>query len=109
MLRILAPILLVFSIGSGAGQDSPARGSSLRRLQFSPDGRYVLAQNDSEITVLDVEPFAILFRIPTRYATDAQFTPDSGSVVFVRLSRARGFPEDCLGKIGCSGGAVEHR
>jgi WD40 repeat protein len=83
MLRFLAPILLVFSIGSGAGQDSPAQRSSIRRLQFSPDGRYVLAQDDTVVAVLAVEPFTILFRISTQSATDAQFTPDSGSVVFV--------------------------
>lgn len=83
MLRILAPAVLLFSIGAGAGQDSPARGSSLRRLQFSQNGRYVLAQDDSEIAVLTVEPFTILFRISTQNAADAQFTPDSGSVVFV--------------------------
>ena len=82
MVRILAPILLLFAIGSGAGQDSSARAGSLRQLQFSPDGRYVLAQDDSEIAVLTVEPFVMLFRIPAQYATDAQFTPDAGSVVF---------------------------
>ena len=83
MLRIAGPILLVFSIATSAGQDSPAIGGSLHHLRFSPDGRYVLAQDDSAITVLNVEPLTTLFRIPVQYATDAQFTPDSGSVVFV--------------------------
>ena len=32
---------------------------------------------------LTLEPLTTLFRIPVQYATDAQFTPDSGSVVFV--------------------------
>jgi WD40 repeat protein len=82
LLRYIAPILLLIFISSGAGQDSSARVGSLRQLQFSPDGRYVLAQDDSEITVLSVEPFAMLFRIPAQYATDAKFTPDAGSVVF---------------------------
>lgn len=83
MLRIAGPILLVFSIATSAGQDSPAIGGSLHHLRFSPDGRYVLAQDDSAITVLTVEPLTTLFRIPVQYATDAQFTPDSGGVVFV--------------------------
>jgi hypothetical protein len=82
MLRFVASLLLVFSIGSGAGQDSPTRAGSLRQLRFSPDGRYILAQSDSELAVLTVEPFTILFRIPAQFATDAEFTPDSGSVVF---------------------------
>jgi hypothetical protein len=82
MLRSVASILLVFSIGSLAGQDSPARVASVRQLRFSPDGRYILAQSISELAVLTVEPFAILFRIPAQYATDAQFTPDSKGVVF---------------------------
>src|ERR1039457_3886297 len=83
MHRIVAPIILVLSMGSGAGQDSPAPKGSLRELRFSPDGRYVLAQDDSEITILTVQPFSILFRIPTDRAELAKFTPDSREVVFV--------------------------
>jgi len=79
----VALALLVLSMGAGAGQELHAPAGSFRQLRFSPDGRYVLAQDDVEITVLGVEHFAILFRIPAQYATDAQFTPDSGSVVFV--------------------------
>jgi hypothetical protein len=86
MLRVVAPIVLLLWIGCAAGQDSPVRGPSLRQLRFSPDGRYVLSQSDSELAVLTVEPFAILFRIPAQYATDAQFTPDSTSVVFASSS-----------------------
>jgi len=62
---------------------------ALRLLRFSPDGRYVLAQDDSEIAVLSVHPLAVLFRIPAELAGDAQFTPDSREVIFVgSLSRA---------------------
>jgi hypothetical protein len=75
--------MLVLSMGSGAGEDLPAFKGSLRQLRFSPNGRYVLAQDDSEATVLTVEPFTILFRIPAQNATAAQFTPDSRNVVFV--------------------------
>jgi hypothetical protein len=55
----------------------------LRQLRFSPDGRYVLAQNDSEVFLLTTRPFTILFRIPANSATDAQFTPDSQQMIFV--------------------------
>jgi hypothetical protein len=82
MHRIVAPIILALFMGSGASQDSPPKGS-LRQLRFSPDGRYVLAQNDSEITILTVQPFSILFRIPAEKAEVAQFTPDSQHVVFL--------------------------
>ncbi len=75
--------LLMVSLAPGrAGY--PLAAAPLRELHFSPDGRYVLAQDDAEITVLAVRPFAVLFRIPAQDATDAQFTPDSREVVFVR-------------------------
>jgi hypothetical protein len=80
--RSRLPILILLSMGYSAGQDTPALGGSIRQLRFSPDGRYALAQDDAVVTVLTLEPFAILFQIPTHYATDAQFTPDSRSVVF---------------------------
>jgi hypothetical protein len=80
---IVAPIILFLSMGSGAGQDSPAPNGSLRQLRFSPNGRYVLAQDDSEITILTVQPFSKLFRIPAEQAEIAQFTPDSQQVVFL--------------------------
>ena len=51
-------------------------------LKFSPDGRYVLAQDDSSVYVLSREPFAVLFRIDADGARPAQFTPDSTRVVF---------------------------
>jgi hypothetical protein len=64
------------------GQTGSTPPVSLRQLRFSPDGRYVLAQDDAEVTVLTVQPLTIAFRIPARNATDAQFTPDSREVVF---------------------------
>jgi hypothetical protein len=83
MHRFVAPIILALSIGSGASQDAPTPKGSLRQLRFSPDGRYVLAQDDSEITILMVQPFSILFRIPDERAEIAQFTPDSQEIVFL--------------------------
>jgi hypothetical protein len=83
MHRMVAPIILALYMGAGAGQDSPAPKGSLRELRFSPDGRYALAQDDREITILTVQPFSILFRIPAEKAEVAQFTPDSQQVVFL--------------------------
>ena len=56
--------------------------SSLRHLRFSPDGRYVLAQDDTTVTVLSVQPFAVVFQAPAQSATLADFTPDSHQILF---------------------------
>jgi hypothetical protein len=56
----------------------------LQNVRFSPDGKYLLAQDDSSISVLDREPLAVRFRITTSNARPASFTPDSSSVVFHR-------------------------
>lgn len=61
--------------------DPPLRGE-INHLRFSPDGRYLLAQDDSGINVLTREPLAPLFRIEAPEARPAQFTPDSKGVVF---------------------------
>lgn len=66
-----------------AAGDTVASNDPLLQLRFSPDGRYVIAQDRREVTVLTAEPFAILFRIPAELAHLAQFTPDSQQVVFV--------------------------
>lgn len=58
-------------------------GSGFKQLRFSPDGRRVLAQDDGSITVLSVDPFSILFRIPAPRADSARFTPDSEKIVFL--------------------------
>jgi WD40 repeat protein len=61
--------------------DPPLR-PSLWRIRFSPDGRYILAQDESSITVVDKDAGKDLFRIDASDAQGAQFTPDSSSVVF---------------------------
>jgi hypothetical protein len=61
----------------------PLPDGSLRQLRFSPDGQYVLAQDQAEVTVLTAKPLAVLFTIPAQNASDAHFTPDSRQVVFV--------------------------
>ena len=60
----------------------PPLRNELNFLQFSPDGKYLLAQDDSSIFILTREPLANLFRIDAPRAERAQFTPDAKSVVF---------------------------
>ena len=52
-------------------------------MRFSPDGQYILAQEDFRITVLTQRPFRALFRIPAEGPSPAEFTPDSRQIVFV--------------------------
>lgn len=61
--------------------DPPLR-SEVTHLRFSPDGKYLLAQDDSGINVLTREPFQILFRIDAPEALPAQFAPDSQTIAF---------------------------
>jgi len=56
----------------------------IQELHFSRDGTYIFAETESEITVLSVQPLAMLFRIPGQDVRDAQFTPDSKQIVLIR-------------------------
>jgi hypothetical protein len=58
-------------------------GPALRQARFSPDGRYVLAQDASRITILTVRPLKVLFQVPAQDASLAEFTPDSQEFVFM--------------------------
>ena len=69
---------LIFVIALQLGLETVAGSEpsqTVRQLQFSPDGRYLLAQDDSGIIVLTIEPLRILFRIPAANATLGHFTP----------------------------------
>lgn len=55
---------------------------ALSGLVLSPDAKYVLAQDEYQIHVLSAQPVKLLFSINAYHAEKAQFTPDSGSVVF---------------------------
>jgi WD40 repeat protein len=54
----------------------------ISNLRFSPDGKYLLAQDEGGIHVLTHDPLAVLFYIPAIDFYDAVFTPDSRSIVF---------------------------
>ena len=57
--------------------------SKITHLRFSPDGKYILAQDPSSIYLLSRDPLRTLFRIDAENAYKAQFTPDSENFVFV--------------------------
>jgi WD40 repeat protein len=60
----------------------PRLRTDLYGIEFSPDGKYLLAQDESSIFVASREPLANLFRIDAFDAHAARFSPDSRSVVF---------------------------
>lgn len=62
---------------------NPPLQSDFRQVRFSPDGKYLLVQDDSGISVLTREPLAPVFRIPADHAHYANFSPDSRTVVFL--------------------------
>jgi WD40 repeat protein len=64
---------------------SPLR-PDINNLRFSPDGKYVLAQDEGGIHVLSRDPFQVLFFIEAPSADKASFSPDSKSVVFKTAS-----------------------
>jgi WD40 repeat protein len=74
-----AVLALVFSLVAAAADSD----GWLSQLRFSPDGRYVLAQDRAVIALLMVHPFGILFRLPAEHATRGQFTPDSKEIVLM--------------------------
>lgn len=61
--------------------EPPLQGE-LSQLRFSPDGKYLLAQDDGGITVISRDPPAPLFHIDAEDAFPAQFTVDSQSILF---------------------------
>ena len=83
----------------------------INNLRFSPDGKYVLAQDEGGIHVLSRDPFQVLFFIEAPDADKAQFSPDSKSVVFkspsLRVeswdiaSQKRASVHEILLRVGC--------
>lgn len=60
----------------------PPLRPSIDFLRFSPDGKYILAQDEISIFILSREPFAPIMRVDADDAYPAQFTPDSKGFVF---------------------------
>jgi WD40 repeat protein len=61
---------------------APPLRNDIENIRFSPDGKYLLAQDDSSVFVLTRDPLRMLFRVDSLDAHAAQFTPDSQNVVF---------------------------
>lgn len=60
----------------------PSMRPPLSRVVFSPNGAYILAQDESAIHVLSRSPLKRLFSIDALRAEPAHFSPDSSKVVF---------------------------
>jgi WD40 repeat protein len=60
----------------------PPMGSSLSQVLFSPNGEYLLAQNENSIHVLRRSPLKLLFTIDAPGAQLARFSPDSSHATF---------------------------
>jgi hypothetical protein len=61
--------------------DPPMR-PALDWIRFSPDGNYILAQDESKVHVLSRAPLKVLFSIDADGANRAKFSPDSQHVTF---------------------------
>jgi WD40 repeat protein len=60
----------------------PFLRGDVQNFQFSPDGKYILAQDVSGVNILKREPFSYVFRIETENAKFANFSPDSKFITF---------------------------
>lgn len=64
---------------------TPPLRSELTTIKISPDGQYILAEDQSAIQILSRKDKKPLFQIETRGARSAQFTRDSKGVTFYSL------------------------
>ncbi len=60
----------------------PALRDELTHTRFSPNKRYILAQDDAGIFVLQTEPLKFLFHVNAPGAKPAKFSPDSSTLSF---------------------------
>src|SRR6185369_2294900 len=63
------------------GRLQPFLRSGVKHFKFSPDGKYLIAQDESGVNILSREPLAFLFRINIDDAKFAKFSPDSKNVI----------------------------
>ncbi len=68
--------------GTKASALEPALRMDLQRLRFSPDGKYLMAQDESSVFVLQRDPLKFLFRFDAEGAYPAEWGPDSTKIVF---------------------------
>lgn len=94
----------------------PPLRPSLEWIRFSPDGAYILAQNNAQIHVLSRAPLKLLFSIDSEGAKHAHFSPDSKRLTFgfgdMRMeawdipSRAKVSVHDLVDYRGCIVGSL---
>ena len=60
----------------------PPLQMEVNRVRFSPDGKFLLAQDDSSIYVLAADTAKVLFRVDADRAQYAWFSPDSKLLTF---------------------------
>jgi hypothetical protein len=82
MIRQRISSLVPPSSGLKAITLNPPMNPALENVRLSPDGNYLLAQDEARIHVLSRSPLKLLFSIDAPGAQMAQFTPDSADVVF---------------------------
>lgn len=61
---------------------NPRLRSDFSHFTFSQDGKFLLAQDDFAITIIEREPLRALFQIPVESAHEAAFTQDGKFVIF---------------------------
>src|SRR6266566_3200911 len=60
----------------------PPLRMDLQRVRFSRDGKYLFAQDESSIFVLQRDPLQLLFRFDADDAKPAEWSPDSTKIAF---------------------------
>lgn len=74
-----------FSGSRSAAASAPGkpRNCRFRQLRFSPDGRYILAQQANSVALLAAQPFHLLFQRSAENVSNAGFSPDSQQIWLV--------------------------
>lgn len=79
-----APVIL------NKSQLAPPLRTPLKELRFSPDGKYILVQDDSMIYLLTRDPFTVRFTIEAHDALPARFSSDSHLLLIPTLEAIEG-------------------
>lgn len=61
---------------------APKLRSDISHFTFSQDGKFLLAQDDFAVTVIERDPLRVLFQIPVENANEAAFSEDGQFVIF---------------------------
>ena len=66
------------------GSHAPNRSQVMRQVRFSPDGGYLLAQDNFSVVLLTVRPLVVQLRVPAENVGLAQFTTNSREFFLIR-------------------------